>query len=566
MGRMSTWIIESFRHNPDLALFLALALGFLIGKLRLGSFELGSVTGSLLAGILVGQMNIAIDPIVRSVFFLLFLFAIGYSVGPQFVQGLKSDGLPQLLFAVLQCGVSLAVVYAMARALNYDLGEAAGLMAGSHTTTAALGVAGDAIEKTLLPVDAKNLALQAMPVAYAVTYIFGTAGAAVFLAFIGPKILGVDLVEQCKQLEKKLNANPSESHSFSMAEKFDIRAYRVESEKFIGKTVAEFESHFGSVRIFVERLRRRAELFRVTPSTILQNGDEIAIVAPTDIHVPDQIKAGPETFDRKLLDFPIDVLDVVVINAAIAGKKIIDVAQSDLGRRARGVYIRNITRSGIEIPFSPDVVINRGDVIQLIGIRDNVGRVADELGYADRPSSTTDMFYVCLGVVLGGILGTLTVRFRGIPFQLSAAVGVLLAGLVLGWLRSVTRSIGRIPSSALWLLQNWGLTAFAAALGIGVGPGFIVGIKKMGAMMVILGAMATTIPLIFGLLIGRFLFKFHPAVTLGATAGAQTSTASLAVIQSVAKSKTPVLGYSVPYAVASVLLTLWGAMIVKLLS
>ncbi|MCG3204578.1 MAG: Aspartate/alanine antiporter [Elusimicrobia bacterium] len=561
------WFVQTFRSYPELALFLTLALGFWLGKLRIGQFELGSVTGTLLAGILIGQMRIEIDSQMRSFFFLMFLFAVGYGVGPQFVRGLKKDGIPQLIFSVSQCGVSLAVAYLLARVLGYDLGQAAGVFAGSHTVTAAMGVAVDSIAGLALPISEKEFALKHLPVAYAVTYIFGTAGAAWFLSSIGPKILGVNLPAECQKMEMNTNNSDGDSGFLSLAERFDLRAYRLENERLHGKTIGEFEILFGQARVFVECMRRKGSVVHFNLSTVLERGDILGVMARREMHLNNSLDIGPEVADPDLLDVTVEVLEVVVINKEVAGITLKELAWSPLGRsQTRGVFLRKLVRGGIEIPISEDVVIDRGDVFQLIGSKGNLDRVASYLGYADRPTEMTDMIFVGSGIVIGGLLGAITLRVNNFPLQLSTSVGALLAGLIFGWLRSVKRTFGRIPAPALWILQNLGLTAFIAALGISVGPSFVVGIKESGVNMFVAGIFASTLPLIFGILMGKYVFKFHPAITLGATAGAQTSSASLAMIQNAANSKVPAMGYSVPYAVANILLTLWGAVIVWLLS
>ncbi len=236
------WIVKTFQQYPELAIFLTLALGYWIGSLKFGKFSLGAVTGVLLAGVLIGQMHITISPNVKSVFFIMFLFAVGYGVGPQFFRGLKSDGVPQVIFSVLQCLVSLLTAYVVARFLGYDMGAAAGLLSGSQTISAVLGVAADAINQLNIPPDQKTALINNMPVAYAVTYIFGTAGSAWLLASLGPKLLRVDLAAECKKLEAKMGAGETEPGVMSMARKFDVRAYRVTNGNLVNRSVEELEA------------------------------------------------------------------------------------------------------------------------------------------------------------------------------------------------------------------------------------------------------------------------------------------------------------------------------------
>ena len=557
------WIIKTFQQYPELAIFLTLALGYWVGGFKFGKFSLGSVTGVLLAGVLVGQMNITISPNVKSVFFLMFLFAVGYGVGPQFFRGLKSDGVPQVVFAVLQCLASLLTAFVVARFLSYDVGAAAGLLSGSQTISAVLGVATDAINQLGIAAEEKTRLINQMPVAYAVTYIFGTAGSAWLLASIGPKLLRVDIAAECKKYEAKLGGGEAEPGVMSMARRFDVRAYRVTNKDLANKTVAELEAMPKDVRVFVVRMRQAGVVIEPEPTTVIGKDDVIAVATRQEAHVTRGAKIGPEVDDKELLDFPVEMLDVVITEKALAGKTLAELATQDF---ARGVFLRKLVRGGQEMPFTPGTTVDRGDVLTLVGPKRNIEQAAKQLGYADRPTNMSDMVFVGVGIVLGGLVGALTIRLGGIPLSLSTSGGALIAGLVFGWLRSVHRTFGRIPAPALWILNNVGLTIFIAVVGISAGPSFVAGLKQAGVSLFFAGIVVTTVPLIIGLLMGKYIFKFHPGINLGACAGARTTTAALGMIEEVAKSKVPALGYTVTYAVGNTLLTIWGLVIVLLMA
>jgi putative transport protein len=557
------WIVKTFQQYPELAIFLTLALGYWIGNIKVGKFNLGAVTGVLLAGVLIGQMHIIISPNVKSVFFLMFLFAVGYGVGPQFFRGLKSDGVPQVVFAVLQCLVSLFTAFIAARFLGYDVGAAAGLLSGSQTISAVLGVATDAINQLGISAEEKAKIINQMPVAYAVTYIFGTAGSAWLLASIGPKLLRVDLPAECKKLEAKMGGAEAEPGVMSLARRFDVRAYRVTNQNLVNKTIADLEALPREARVFILRVRHEGAVIEPEPTTIIQQDDVVAVATRQELLVERGAAIGPEVDDKELLDFPAEALDVVITNKSLAGKTLSDLATSG---SARGVFLRKLIRGGQEMPFTPGTTLDRGDVLALVGAKRDVERVAKEIGYADRPTNMTDMVFVGAGIVLGGIVGALTIRLGGIPLSLSTSGGALMAGLVFGWLRSVHRTFGRIPAPALWILNNVGLTTFIAVVGISAGPSFVAGLKEAGVSLFLAGIVVTSVPLIIGVLMGKYLFKFHPGVNLGACAGARTTTAALGMIEDVAKSKVPALGYTVTYAVGNTLLTIWGLVIVLLMT
>ncbi|MCU0579034.1 MAG: aspartate-alanine antiporter [Desulfobacterota bacterium] len=557
------WLIETFRQYPELAIFLTLALGYWIGNLKFGKFNLGAVTGVLLAGVLIGQMGITISSNVKSVFFIMFLFAVGYGVGPQFFRGLKSDGVPQVIFSVLQCLASLFTAYLVARFLGYDAGAAAGLLAGSQTISAVLGVATDAVNQLPIPADQKTALINNMPVAYAVTYLFGTAGSAWLLASIGPKLLRVDLAAECRKLETQMGGGEAELGVISLARRFDARAFRVTNPQLANKTVGELEAAPREARVFFLRIRRGSALIEAEPSTVIQENDIVLVATRQEVLIEKGSLIGPEVDDKALLDVPAAVVDVVLTNKALAGKTLADLAGQEL---ARGVFLRQLTRVGRELPFTPGTKVDRGDVLTLVGAKRNVDRAAREIGYADRPTNTTDMVFVGLGIVLGGLVGALTIRLGGIPLSLSTSGGALIAGLVFGWLRSVHRTFGRIPAPGLWILNNMGLTAFIAVVGISAGPSFVAGLKQAGLSLFFAGIVVTSVPLIIGILMGKYIFKFHPGITLGAAAGARTTTAALGLIEDVAQSKVPALGYTVTYAVGNTLLTIWGLVIILLMN
>lgn len=562
------WLQQTFQKYPELAIFLTLAAGFYIGKVKLGKFSLGSVTGVLLIGLLVGQMNIAISPNVKAVFFLMFLFAIGYSVGPQFFQALKKDGLPQMIFAAAMCVVSLLTVWLLALLMKYNAGQAAGLLAGSQTTSAVLGVASGGIGELKISDTEKQALLDAMPVCYAVTYIFGTAGSAWLLSSIGPKLLGgLDRVrEQCKALEKQMGGSASENPTSRSAYITTIfRAYRLTANSIaIGKTVKELEDQMLAEkrRLFVERIRNAKGTSDATPATVLQEGDDIVMSGRGNM-VLDAGIFGTEIADSELLDFPVEIVSIYITNKKVSGMTLRQLIKEEY---THGVLLRDITREGIKLPLLADLAVNKGDVFRVLGLKKNVDEAAANLGYAIVPTEKTDMVFLGLGIALGGLLGTLTLYVGGVPLSIGTAGGALLAGLVFGWLRSKHPIFGNIPEPALWVFNNVGLSTFIAVVGITSGPGFVVGLKELGPILFVVGIVATAVPLFAGVLMGRYIFKFHPALTLGCTAGGRATTASLAAIQDSVQSKLPALGYTVTYAVGIMLLTIWGIVIVLLMT
>lgn len=563
------WVIHLLRQHSELAIFLTIAAGFWIGKIKVGQFSLGIVTSVLLVGVLVGQLNITIEEPVKSVFFLLFLFAIGYKVGPQFFRGLKKDGLPQVGFAVLMCVGCLVITWILALIMGYNAGEAAGLLAGAQTISAVIGVADDTINGLNISTEQKNNMINIIPVAYAVTYIYGTAGSAWVLSSLGPKMLGgLEKVKAaCKELEAKMGTSEADEPGFEHARRPVVfRAYTIENDWFgNGKTVEQLESYFISQgkRLFVERMRHNHTIINeILPGQLLQKGDEVVLSGRREFAIGEEDWIGEEVIDPQLLDFPVEVLPVMIHKKPYANRKLKFIRKQPF---MHGVSVRRIKRAGIDIPVFAQTMVDSGDTLELVGLKKEVETAAKQLGYIDRPTNATDMVFVGIGILIGGVIGALAIHIGGVPISLSTSGGALIAGLVFGWLRSKHPTFGQIPESSLWVLNNVGLNMFIAVVGISAGPSFIQGLKEVGPMLFIIGILATSLPLLLGLILARYVFHFHPALALGCTAGARTTTAALGAIQEAVDSETPSLGYTVTYAVGNTLLIIWGVVIILLM-
>lgn len=563
------WVIHLLRQHSELAIFLTIAAGFWIGKIKVGQFSLGIVTSVLLVGVLVGQLNITIEEPVKSVFFLLFLFAIGYKVGPQFFRGLKKDGLPQVGFAVLMCVGCLVITWILALIMGYNAGEAAGLLAGAQTISAVIGVADDTINGLNISTEQKNNMINIIPVAYAVTYIYGTAGSAWVLSSLGPKMLGgLEKVKAaCKELEAKMGTSEADEPGFEHARRPVVfRAYTIENDWFgNGKTVEQLESYFISQgkRLFVERMRHNHTIINeILPGQLLQKGDEVVLSGRREFAIGEEDWIGEEVIDPQLLDFPVEVLPVMIHKKPYANRKLEFIRKQPF---MHGVSVRRIKRAGIDIPVFAQTMVDSGDTLELVGLKKEVETAAKQLGYIDRPTNATDMVFVGIGILIGGVIGALAIHIGGVPISLSTSGGALIAGLVFGWLRSKHPTFGQIPESSLWVLNNVGLNMFIAVVGISAGPSFIQGLKEVGPMLFIIGILATSSPLLLGLILARYVFHFHPALALGCTAGARTTTAALGAIQEAVGSETPSLGYTVTYAVGNTLLIIGGVVIVLLM-
>ncbi|REE91277.1 aspartate-alanine antiporter [Cupriavidus plantarum] len=562
-----TWFVNTLRAYPEIAIFLALGLGYWIGGKSFKGFSLGAVTSTLLVAIAIGILGVKISANVKSVFFLMFLFAVGYGVGPQFVRGIARDGVPQAIFAVVMALLSLGAALAAALMAGYDLGSAAGLFAGSQTISASMGLATDAINRLGLTPEETKAMLDGMPIAYAVSYIFGTVGSAIILAQIGPKLLGIDLPAACREYEKMLGAGGSGGEAGTEWHEFEVRAYSVAPDSvFIGKPIGELEAGTrDGVRAFVERIRRDGKIIEVEQDTRIQANDIVAIGGKRDQLILRLGPSGREVQDAELLDIPTEGVDIYITNKSVDGKALEELARWP---GARGVFLRKIKRGPTEtvIPMLPKTKLYRGDVITVVGRTQDINAAARNLGYVDRPTTVTDVAFVSLAIFVGALIGAVVINVADIPLTISTAGGALIAGIIFGWFRAIHPTFGRIPEPTLWFMNSVGLNMFIAVVGISAGPGFVAGLQKLGISLFLWGIFATAVPLVLGMLIAKYVFRFHPALILGICAGARTTTAALGMVCDAARSQVPGLGYTVTYAVGNTLLTIWGMVIIMILA
>ncbi|HEX2653518.1 MAG TPA: aspartate-alanine antiporter [Xanthobacteraceae bacterium] len=560
---MIDWFVTLLRERPEVTFFATITLGYAIGRLRIGSFTLGAVTGVLLAGVLVGQLGVTLPSALKQVFFLLFLFSIGYRTGPQFFRGLKQDGLAQAALAAVFAFVGLGVAYVAARVLGYQAGTAAGLIAGSLTESATIGTAGDAINQLAIPGDAKARLSNQIPVAFAVTYLVGVIVAAWFLAQLGPRILRVDLAAECRAYEERMSGGERKDQ-LMIWRMFDVRTFRVEpTSPIAGRPVHEVERLIAGARLHIDRVRRQGEVNKVEPEFILASGDVISVAGRHEIIIEHSSTFGTEVIDQDLVQGAADVVDVVVTNKELDGKELRELAERPF---ARGIFLRGMTRSGVAIPVTPATAVERGDVLSIVGTPERTKAAIEEIGVADRVTDVTDMVFVGLGIVMGAVVGIPGFRFGALEIGLSESVGVLLGGLIFGWLRSVRPRLGRIPTPTLWLFESLGLTGFVAVVGLSAGPDFVRGLQESGLSLILAAVIVLVSAQFVTLMVGHFFFRMHPGILLGACAGAGTATPALAAVQEVAKSSVPTLGYGVSYAVGNVFLALWGTVIIFLLA
>jgi putative transport protein len=560
------WVEQFLVKYPELAVFLAISLGYLIGAVKFGGFGLGPVTGSLFAGILIGQFaHVPVSAVAKSFLFLLFLFGIGYSVGPQFLQALKRDGMKPVLLAIVVCVTGLLTAIAVAKMLGLDPGFAAGLLSGSLTESPAMGTATEAINALPLPEADRARFVAHIAVADAVCYMFGAVSVILFCSVVGPKLLGINLVTEALELEKEYGITRTTSGVASAWRKFEVRAYRIsDNAPIAGMSIIDAEATFPQHRLFIQRMRRDGQILEVAPEHEINPGDIVAVSGPRETLVNLLGPRSEEVEDRELLDVPISIADVLLTSRELKGRSIEDVAKVSW---ARSLYLRALSRGGQAIPLAPGIILERGDILHVVGPETVVSSAAKRIGVIVAPSATTDFFVLGLAIFLGGLVGVLvTFPIGDMRISLSTSVGVLLAGLLVGHLRTRFPLFGRIPDAAVSLMTALGLAAFVAMTGLHAGPVFVSAIGEAGIGLLFGGMIVSITPLIVGLYFGRYILRMNPILLLGGLAGAQTMTAGMAAVQDRSGSTIAVLGYTPAVPIGHILLTTWGTVIVGIMA
>ena len=587
-------VVEFLRSNPSILVFAALAGGYALGKVKVKGFSLGSTTSVLIVGIVLGGLllrkmtigGVALGHpnldmgLIKTVSFGLFIFGIGYKVGPDFIGGLKRGGVKFVVVSVFFAVVALVAAALLGKAFGLGRGYTAGLIGGALTQSSVIGTADGALshleraeahgkakdEGKPAPKDkpiTSDINLQSnVAVAYAVTYIFGTAGLIILLKVI-VAVWRVDLQGSAKEAEKALGqVDVGESwESFQWSNIVSPRAFHVENEQVAGKTVGEIEGSLFPQRVAIDRVRKGEQLIAaITPDIVVQKGDQVLLVGFETPMIEAGKLLGPETDSRDLRDLVGELLDICLTKKALDGKTLREIVDG----HAHGCFVRHVLRQGHELPFALDMKLYRGDVLQVMGDRQNVEALAKAIGYPERQTDVTDLVTVGVGVVLGTLLGLIAVPIAGIPITLGVGGGVLISGLFFGWLRSLRPTWGSIPTPALWIFIDLGLNLFIACVGLMAGPRAIEALQQAGIDIFIAGVCLTCIPHILTWLFGTYVLRMNAALLLGAMTGAGTCTAALNAIRDDAKSAIPVIGYTVPYAIGNVLLTVWGALIVYL--
>lgn len=547
----------SFVQQPVVALFLSLALGHLIGKIRIGPVQIGGVCGTLFVALAIGQLGVTLSADLKSVAFALFIYALGFTAGPQFFNNIRG-GLRYGILSFVEIGTVLALLVVAILLFRLDPGTASGLFAGSATESAVLGTASDAIGRLSLPA-AEIARLQSnMATAYSVTYLFGLVAIVVFTTQLGPLLLRIDLRQEAAALARQLGAEDDGSKENGVPE-IVSRAFRAGSAG--GGTVGAFESSVNGV-VTIEQVGTGSGFAKATPDTLLEPEDVVLVIGRRRSVIAIRERFGAEVAMPAGDNAPLVERQVVLVRREAVGLRIRDLRRLANDQQRRGVFISQVRRLGQAVPALPGTMLEQGDVLTLYGSEEAITRAASELGHPLPATSTTDFIMLGLGILVGLFIGGIAVQVGPLNLTLGTGGGALVSGLVFGWLHMHHPQFGAIPNQAAEFMKDFGLATFIAAVGLSVGPDAFALLKQYGLVLPLLSVLVSVLPGLASLYIGRYLLKIEAPILLGAIAGQHCSTPSISALVSLAGNSTPVIGYTVTYAISNVLLPLMGPVVV----
>jgi aspartate-alanine antiporter len=562
-------IVESLiKQSPLIALFITIALGYTFGKLKVGTFVLGGIAGTLLVGVAVGQFGVKIDPGVKGIFFALFIYAVGFQGGPQFFRALNLRSLNELISAFVMCVVGLLCVLLSAWAFGLDRGTAAGLAAGGLTQSAIIGTAGDAIAKLDVSADLKQIMEANVAVGYAVCYIFGSLGPIIMATWFFPTIMKWDIREEAKKLSAKMSGGAAELEpgQYNAAHSIDTRFYTLaETSKAVGKTAIDIDVELTDAA--VEAVIRDGKAVDLVGATKLKAGDLVAVTGLVRVLEHSNKYFGREAEPPAEFQLVEESRAVVLTNLKLAEKDLKTLHKSVSAETRHGIFLTGIRRMGYDMPLLPGTVLHRGDVLQITGSSSDLDRVQAKIGYKISAAAVTDFIFFGIGMAIGLLIGLIEFKIAGVPVSVGSGGGCLLSGLFFGWLRSTHPRFAGFPPGASNYLRDFGLAVFVGIVGITAGPQVLTTVQQYGLLLFFLGVGVTIIPQIITFYFSYYVLKIkNPIEALACVVGGRSANPGFAALLNKAGNATPVVPFTVTYAVANVLLTLWGPIIIGIIT
>ena len=543
--------------NPVISIFVCLALGYLIGKLKIKSFTIGATVGTLLVGLLIslvfkGAGTYQIDGTVKTIFFSLFIFAIGYEVGPSFFASLKSSGLKIIILSLFFAVAAFVVSIVLFKAFGIGAGEAGGILAGSLTQSAILGTADSTMKGMLSGTELKTAESQ-MAIAYALTYVFGTVGVVVFLKNGAAKLIGVNLTDTVKKKIEQTNFHESSSEN-TVVGNIKARAFCIENgAEFIGKTIGSVEEQYGD-DLTITQIIRKGKKVNLASDVQLLEGDTVTIIGLLDAVLHFEAPGMKETDASEALK-----LDVIKQEIVLTNHFSLDV-------------IKHLSENGIVISerkrdnnvLSENQALKALDHLTLVGPKALIAKVVKKLGYVKDTGTETDVSFISMGLVVGLLIGAISFVVSGIPITLGSGGGALIGGLLFGYYQDKHSNYGLMPKATRWFCKSVGLNLFIAIVGLTSGASFLSALQSMGVKVLLIGVLVTILPHIASVYFGRFVLKLDAVDIIGALCGAGTCTAALNGVVEEYESSIFAVAYTPGYAMGNILLTVLGPLVVAM--
>ncbi len=558
-------------HQPIAFVLLALALGTLIGKFSFKTISLGSTAGTLLVGVVLSMIaqaaygiTYAIPGILSSFMLLLFMYALGLKVGPQFFSGLRKGGLAFVAIGLIVWVLNWVICYFGAKLAGLAPGYATGLISGSYTITAILGVGQGALASGAFKPPAGMTVEQVganMAAAYAISYVLSTVGIILLIRYL-PRIFGHDAKADAKLAEADFSGGathpvPGAPSALVMGfSAYQLRAFSVTHDKFIGRTLSQLEGDFPEAPI--RRVVRDGAVVDLKGDPTIQKDDIVTLRA--DVHAlifKDGDLIGPESDDPLARNVPLEVADVHIGAHKHSGKSL---AELD-GVMPGGVTVQALFRAGTELPLGPKSDVHFGDVLRLTGPDVALRAAAKRLGgHVILPTMKSEVLYLALAMLVGYLVGIITVTVSGIPFALGTSAGVIMAGVGVSYFRSRNPNFGGpVHEGARSFLQDFGLNAFVAVLSANVGPKVISALGGDTILwLALIGIAGALVPPLVAFWVGIKFFGLNSIIADGSATGARNSTPGLNAIMEESGSSVAAVPYPVSYALTTVLALIGG--------
>ena len=565
-----TTLLLALAHQPFALLFLVVAAGYALGRVKVRGVGLGATAATLVIGLGFSLLaarageSVSIPDFAGTMFFNLFMFSIGMKVGPQFVAGIRRDAARFIAIGLFVPLCSVAIVLAVRALLDVPPGTIVGLFAGANTATPGLGAAKAAFASELTG-EAATAAVTTMSTTFALTYCLSTILFVVLTKV--PDLLGGDLVQAAKDFEAQIKGASDAPLPGTASEFFGrplpvaLRSYQIERPLVVGRPLRELRAI--QPQLSIERVLRGGEVIVPTDDLVLQLHDTIALHGQIPLLVATGPRIGPEVYERVARDVDSQTVDVIALHPDVIGKTLRELVTENVGH---GLYLNAMFRAGEQIPAGPETMVHKGDVLRVTGSAWRIKLIENAFGKVVRPSLSTDIATLALGVALGALIGAITIPIGRIRLQVGAAVGLLVVGIALSIARTRRPQLGGpFPEPARKLFEDLGLNVFVAGLGLSAGGGVIDAFGHGSLGPVLLASLVVGfVPAIIVWAVARRWWKMNDALLLGAVAGGRCNSAGLASAQEATASAVPAISYPATFALSNIVFTVCSYVIALL--